>query len=188
MKILSRGISLKEGGTHRTFCGAAALISLLSISACATVGEFMQVEKFDDAAQTGVVHKSANFEAALKENQAAVDQGKIAPDVALFNKGVILAHPSNPKKDYSRAIHAFRTLLKDHPQSAFAEQSKTWIQVLELQQEITEERYKLAEERRVLSREREALLQERQRLEYANQRSLQLDLDIEKRRRRSLNK
>jgi hypothetical protein len=68
------------------------------------------------------------------------------------------------------------------------DQSKTWIQVLEQQQELVQERQKLAEERRALTRDREALLEERQKLEYVNRKSLQLDLEIEKRRRRSLQK
>jgi hypothetical protein len=174
-------------GTKRCVSGAVALCFLSVISACSTIRELVP-GRADQAVQTGPVLAPANFELALKENQSAVAEGKIAPDLALFHQGVLLAHPSNPKKDYPRAIRSFRTLLKEHPRSAFGEQSKTWIQVLELQQELAAEKQKLAEERRALSRDREALLQERQQLDYANQKSLQLDLEIEKRRRRSLNK
>lgn len=189
MKLVTRGMmSHVTERTQRAVYGAVALISLLSLPACSTVGEFVQSAGSGQAVQTRAVHTPANFELTLKENQTALAEGKIAPDLGLFNNGVILAHPSNPKKDYSRAILSFKALLKEHPRSAFVEQSKTWLQVLELQQEVAAERHKLTEERRALSRDREALLHERQQLDYANQKSLQLDLEIEKRRRRSLNK
>jgi hypothetical protein len=189
LKLVTREIMSHAGnGTHRSICGAAALIFLLSASSCSTVRELVQGDGSDGTAQTRAVHTPANFERALKENQTAVAEGKIAPDLGLFNNGVILAHPANPKKDYPRAIRSFRTLLKEHPRSAFVEQSKTWLQVLELQQELAAEKQRLTEEKRALIRDREALLQERQQLDYATQKSLQLDLEIEKRRRRSLTK
>ena len=60
--------------------------------------------------------------------------------------------------------------------------------MLEQQQKNEQERHRLAEEKRALSRERELLSQERQRLHYANEKSQQLDLEIERRRRQSLSK
>jgi hypothetical protein len=135
-----------------------------------------------------IVQTPTNFEAALKSNEAALLQRKGAPDIALYNIGVILAHPSNPKKDQPRALHMFQTLVAEHPRSVLVEQSKTWIQVLEQQQKVAEEKQKVAEEKRALSRHREMLLQERQKLNYANEKSQQLDMEIEKRRRQSLSK
>ncbi|MGH7875203.1 MAG: hypothetical protein ACREQO_23670, partial [Candidatus Binatia bacterium] len=105
-----------------------------------------------------------------------------------FNTGVVLAHPSNPKKDYPRALVSFKSLVADYPKSAWMEQSKSWIQVIEQQQRISDERQKIAEEKRALAREREMLSQERQKQNYTNERSRQLDLEIEKRRRQSLSK
>jgi hypothetical protein len=135
-----------------------------------------------------IVQAPANFDVALKETQTAQAAGKIAVDVALFNTGVILAHPSNPKKDYPRAIVSFKALVAEHPQSALVEQSKTWIQVLEQQQKVSDEKQKIEEEKRALIREREMLVQERQKQNYNNAKSRQLDLEIERRRRQSLGK
>ena len=61
------------------------------------------------------------------------------------------------------------------------EPAKTWIQVLE-------EYQKLADEKRVLMREREALVQEKDKLRFSVERSRQVDVDIEKRRRDALRK
>ena len=135
-----------------------------------------------------LVAAPANFDDALKENQAALASGKIAPDVALYNSGFIWAHPANPRKDTAKAMHAFQTLVAEHPRSSLLEPAKTWIQVLDQQQKLADERRKLTEEKRALDKEREMLAQERQKLNYANEKSRQLDLEIEKRRRQTLNK
>ena len=128
------------------------------------------------------------YETAFQENQKALVEGKGAPDVALFNIGLISSHSSNPKKNYPRALLSFRTLIKEHPYSPLAEQAKTWLEVLEERQSVAEEKSKLAEEKRVLTREREMLLRERERLRYIAEKSRQVDIEIEKRRRKTLAK
>ena len=120
-------------------------------------------------------------------------------DVALFNMGVISAYSLNPKKDYPRALTSFKTLVNQHPQSPLTKQAEVWIQVLEEHQKIANEKQKLAEERQKLveekrsltrekeafSRDREALSQEREKLKYTVEKSRQLDMEIEKRRRQA---
>ena len=95
--------------------------------------------------------------------------------------GMISAHSANPKKNYPRALSSFRTLLVEYPQSPMIEPAKTWIQVLE-------EYQKLADEKRVLMKEREALVHEKDKLRYTVEKSRQVDVDIEKRRRDTLRK
>ena len=124
--------------------------------------------------------------AAFKHPPAAPTPPPGPQDVALYNIGVILAHPSNPRRDHLKAAQSFQTLVNEHPRSAYAGQAKAWIQVLEQQQRLADERQKLVEDRRALNREREMLAQERQRLNYASEKSQQLDMEIEKRRRQSL--
>jgi hypothetical protein len=111
--------------------------------------------------------------------------GTAAPDVALFNMGLISAHSSNLKRDYPRALSSFKTLVNQYPESPFMEQAKVWIQVLEERQRIAGERQKLLEEKRNLTREREALSQEREKLKYTVEKTRQLDIEIEKRRRKT---
>ncbi len=52
-------------------------------------------------------------------------------DEALFNMGLICAHPGNPKKDHGRSLSFFRRLVKDYPDSPLVQQAKVWIGVLE---------------------------------------------------------
>jgi hypothetical protein len=167
--------------------GPVGLFSL-AIASCATVSPVGPGSGSEQVHHSLLVAAPLNFEIALKENQAALASSKIAPDVALYNGGFLWAHPSNPKKDYTKAIHSFQALVNEHPRSSLLEPAKTWIVVLDQQQKIGDERRKLAEEKRALDKEREILAQERQKLNYANEKSRQLDLEIEKRRRQTLSK
>jgi hypothetical protein len=179
----------------RIFRGGVALIACLTFVSCGKIAEIGQGPGSEQISHPSIITTPANFDVALKENHTALAAGKIAPDISLYNTGFLLAHPSNPKKDYPKAILSFQTLVAEHPRSSLLEPAKTWIQVLEQrqkvaeqQQKVAEERRKLAEEKRALDREREMLSQERQKLNYASEKSRQLDLEIEKRRRQTLGK
>ena len=165
------------------FCAAPLLLGSL-IAGCSTTDQSSQ----GTIAPTGGLIIPSNFDQALRENQKSLAENKGQPDVALYNIGVISAHSANPKKDYSRALLSFRTLVKDHPSSMRAEQAKIWIQALEQNQKNIEEGQKLADDKRALVRERDQLAQERNKLNYAIEKSRQLDAEIEKRRKQSLNR
>lgn len=131
--------------------------------------------------QSASLISHGQYEAAYNENQRILQEGRGAPDIALFNMGMISAHSANPKKNYPRALSSFRTLVKDYPQSAMIEPAKTWIQVLE-------EYQKMAEEKRALTKERESLVHEMDKLRYTIEKSRQVDIEIERRRREALRK
>src|SRR5258706_421809 len=131
--------------------------------------------------QSHTLMSRGQYEAAYSENQRILQEGRGAPDIALFNLGMISAHSANPKKNYPRALTSFRTLVKDYPQSTMIEPAKTWIQVLE-------EYQRMAEEKRALAKERESLVQEMDKLRYTIEKSRQVDVEIERRRRETLRK
>jgi hypothetical protein len=168
--------------------GFRAFLALMLLSGCFIVIGCTTGDRSgsSDSALGPIVQAPTDFETALKQNQATLAEGKGAEDLALYNIGVILAHPSNPKRDPIKAINSFRVVVADYPRSIYAEPSKVWIDLLEQQRKLKEERQKLAEEKRGLTREKEMLVQERQKLYYENEKSQQLDTEIEKRRRQSL--
>ena len=129
--------------------------------------------------QSAAMISQGQYEAAYNENQKILQEGRGAPDMALFNMGMVSAHSGNPKKNYPRALLSFRALVKDYPQSSMVEPAKTWIQVLE-------EYQRMADEKRITTRERESLLQEKEKLKYTIEKSRQVDIEIEKRRRETL--
>jgi outer membrane protein assembly factor BamD (BamD/ComL family) len=171
---------------------SAALMLVFSLAGCAAIQEERKNPESERRTQpferSNALFMAGNYDAAFKENQKVLAEGKGAPDVALFNMGLIDAYSLNPKKDYPKALGSFRALVKNYPRSPLAEQARVWIQVLEGHQKIAEERQKLLEEKRALSREREALSQEREKLKYTAEKSREVDIQVEKRRRQTLSK
>jgi hypothetical protein len=171
----------------KIYCRLAILIGLALVSGCSSMSGksdalLPQVEKRSVAFEhTQALLSQGQYDAAYNETHRILQEGSGAPDMALFNLGMISAHSANPKKNYMRALSYFRTVVKEYPQSQMSEPAKTWIQVLE-------EHQKMAEEKRLLMRERESLVQEKEKLKYANEKSRQLDVEIEKRRRETLRK
>ena len=74
-----------------------------------------------------------DYEAALEENQKVLSLSPDGPpaDQALYNMGLIYAHPGNPKRDYVKSIAFFKRLIKEYPQSARAERAKIWVQLIQ---------------------------------------------------------
>jgi hypothetical protein len=171
------------------FLAAATLGAVLSFAGCANIQENSNnagsEKKPDPFERANALFTGGNYEAAFKENQRILAEGTSAPDVALFHMGLISAYSLNPKKDYPKALSSFKALVSQHPESPLTEQAKVWIQVLDEHQKIAGERQKLLDEKRNLTREREALSQEREKLKYTVEKSRQLDIDIEKRRRKT---
>jgi hypothetical protein len=171
----------------------SAVIALLALAGCnilrmeSTEAPQQAINPEPFAHATALFNQS-NYEGALKENQRLLAEKKAAPDMALFNIGVISAYSSNPKKDYSRALNSFKTLTMQYPSSPLSEHAKIWIQLIEEHQRVADERRKLTDEKRILTREREVLSQEREKQKYVAEKSRQLDLEIEKRRRQTLGK
>jgi hypothetical protein len=168
------------------------VITLAMLSGCA--GMRHEPASPDATVSTSPFERAENllrkgkYEAAVVENQRLLAEKEAASDTALYNIGLISAHPSNPKKDYPRALNAFAALIRLYPSSALVELSRFWIVAIEEHQRILDERQKVIEEKRVLARERESLSQERERLKFIAEKTRQIDLEIEKRRRESLRK
>jgi tetratricopeptide (TPR) repeat protein len=178
---------LRRPKTFALLAGVAMLTTYVSFSGCAaTSHELRDERRSEHFERANALFSQGNYEASFKENQKLLAEGKGAPDVALFNMGLVSAYSMNSKKNYPRALHSFRTLLKEHPKSPLSEPARAWIQVLEEHQKMTEERQKLVEDKRTLTREREMLSQEREKLKYAAEKSRQVDIEIEKRRRQTL--
>ncbi len=74
-----------------------------------------------------------NYEGALKENQRILSlSGQNPPgEEALYNMGLIHAHPGNGKRDYAKSLALFKRLIKDYPPSPWVEQANTWVRVLQ---------------------------------------------------------
>jgi tetratricopeptide (TPR) repeat protein len=79
-----------------------------------------------------------NYEGAIVENQKVLSQPDLRSpkDEALFNLGLIYAHFKNPRKDIEKSLEYFKRLIKHYPKSSFVEQAKTWVGILEENEEL----------------------------------------------------
>ena len=74
-----------------------------------------------------------DYEGSLKEYKKVLSlSANSSPgDEALFNIALIYGHPRNPKKDFAMSLSVFQRLMKDYPESLWAEQAKIWAQVFQ---------------------------------------------------------
>jgi tetratricopeptide (TPR) repeat protein len=74
-----------------------------------------------------------NYEGAIGENKKilSLSDPRSPKDEALFNLGLIYAHFGNPEQDLEKSIEFFKTLIKNNPKSALAEQAKIWVEILQ---------------------------------------------------------
>jgi tetratricopeptide (TPR) repeat protein len=119
-----------------------------------------------------------DFEGSLKEHQKALSlSGENRPgDEALFQIGVIYAHPDNPKKDYEKSLDQFKRLIKNYPESPRLDEARIWAGILQEHQKL-----KQANDR--LSQANEKLNQSIENLNQLIQKSKQVDIQIEEKKR-----
>jgi tetratricopeptide (TPR) repeat protein len=119
-----------KNGKHLFLHGACLLAILLLSAGCATTLNFQkkwQAYKHLDLAEKLI--KKGDYAGALKENEEVVRlfPGISPGDSALFDTGLIWAHPENPQRNYKKALECFRRLIADFPQSALREEARVWV-------------------------------------------------------------
>ena len=74
-----------------------------------------------------------DFDGALAESQKIVAQSTHRPpeDEALLTIGLIYAHAGNSRKDPVKSADTFKRLIKDYPKSPFTEQAKILLSLLQ---------------------------------------------------------
>jgi tetratricopeptide (TPR) repeat protein len=112
-----------------------------------------------------------DYEAALEENQKVLSLAANGPrgGEALFNMGLIYAHPGNPKRDYMKSVSLFKKLIKDYAQSLYAERAKVWVQIIQ--------------ESENAKRAAATLTQENDKLKHMIEESRKVDVEVEEKKR-----
>jgi len=79
-----------------------------------------------------------NYEGAVVENQKVLSRPdpRSPKDEALFNLGLIYAHSRNPQKDIDKSLGYFKRLINHYPKSSLVEQARTWVWILEENEEL----------------------------------------------------
>ncbi|OPY68518.1 MAG: hypothetical protein A4E62_02033 [Syntrophorhabdus sp. PtaU1.Bin002] len=112
-----------------------------------------------------------DYDGSLHEMQKALllSTGKPPADEALFTISLIYAHPDNPKRDSGKSIASFRRVIREYPQSLWADQAKMWVDVI---QENEKAKRACAE-----------VVQENARLRQMIEQSKKVDIEIEEKKR-----
>jgi hypothetical protein len=95
-----------------------------------------------------------DFEGSLRESQKVLSllKDQSPADTAIFHMGLVFAHPKNPKKDNKRAIYFFNRVIKGYPDSAWMEQAKIWVGVLDGVEKLKQVDLEIEERKRDRSR------------------------------------
>ena len=154
-------------GKHIYFCIAGLIF--LPFSACTTLEKTnVRIIGEEKASQNFYYGEGPmvqeNDEETLKENQRvlALSDQKVREDETLFKMGLFYATSGNAKKDFAKSLHFFRKLIKDFPQSSLVEPAKILLALLQ---------------------ENENLKQSIENLNQMIEKSKQIDIQIEEKKR-----
>lgn len=159
---------------HILLC-AAGLIVFFSLMGCATL-KGKAVPRAEEQSHQYLVRgrdlfAHGDYEGALRENEKvlSLEGNKPPADRALFYIGLIYASPGNPKKDYRKSLNCFTKLIQDYPQSVWIEEAKVMTGMLYENQKLNQIVEKSA--------------QDVERLNRMIERSIQVDIEIEDKKR-----
>jgi tetratricopeptide (TPR) repeat protein len=89
---------------------------------------------FNDGRQAKTTFAEANdlfhqgsYTASLDKYSGIIDKYPATADRALFEMGIIYAHPKNEQKDYQKSLECFQKLIKDYPGSEYRQNSEMMI-------------------------------------------------------------
>ena len=196
----------KSGRAGKHLCLCLTLLSVFS-SGCSLLRDWREQRQIRDSMLEGhSLFVYGDYDGAFaKYREALALAGDHAPaDAAVYNIGLIYAHPSNPKGDHRKAIDLFSKVISDYAQSPWAEQARVMVGLLrqfeiskqeaevirEAMEESKEaiersrqdaEKFRLAAEKskQEVDRTRQEIEKSRQVLEKANQ----IDIEIEQKKR-----
>ena len=72
------------------------------------------------------------YEASMAKNVTVLNNFPHSlTDQALFQMGLLYAHPENPNQDYQKSLGAFNKILNEHSQSRLRHQALLWVLIVE---------------------------------------------------------
>ena len=97
--------------------------------------------------------ENSDFEGAIRDYQRLLSSpgGNECADLALFDLGLLYAHPDNPGRDYRKSLTSFSRLLKEHPRSPLAGEARIWAAVLEMLEQAKRVDLELEEMKKALN-------------------------------------
>ncbi len=130
--------------------------------------------------------RAGDYRGAQEAYQRAINDfpKDSSTDQALFGLARLYVAVDNPGRDYRRAHENFERLLKEFPQSARVEEARAWRQLLSALLSQREEAEKARQEVQRVREEAEKARQEVQRIRQDLERLKQIEIELERQRRR----
>lgn len=110
-----------RGGAHGLFFPACALLAVFLLCGCSLSRAGAPLEEADGLFIRG------DCEASLREYEKIRENHPQVGDRALFEMGIIHAHPENDRRDYAKALDCFEKLIRDYPASPWRHESERMV-------------------------------------------------------------
>lgn len=86
--------------------------------------QFQAKSTFEEAND---LFSQGSYQASLSKYEQIIGKYPTTGDRALFEMGIIYAHPKNEQKDYQKSLECFQNLIKDYPGSGYRQGSERMI-------------------------------------------------------------
>ena len=104
-----------------TFCICLIMAPML-ISGCSHFNDGRQAKT--TFAEANDLFYQGSYTASLDKYSEIIEKYPAKADRALFEMGIIYAHPKNDQKDYRKSLECFQKLIKDYPESVYRQNSE----------------------------------------------------------------
>ena len=106
------------------FC-ICLLMAPMLLSGCSHFNDGRQVKT--TFAEANDLFHQGSYTASLDKYSEITEKYPAKADRALFEMGIIHAHPKNQQKDYQKSLECFQKLIKDYPGSEYRQNSEMMI-------------------------------------------------------------
>jgi tetratricopeptide (TPR) repeat protein len=165
-------------GKYLLLCPACCVALLLGILGCTHLPVPENWKGEERLARAWTLFAKGKYGASLTETKEVL---RIYPrtlgDLALFQMGLIYAHPKNPDQDYQRALQRFQRVIKEFPQSKFKNQAEVWVLFI---QEIVDKEREIGELRQEASQLGKTLGKEEEKVKKEEEKVKKLESQVEK--------
>jgi len=106
------------------FC-ICLLMASMFLSGCSHFNDGRQVKT--TFAEANDLFHQGSYAASLDKYSVIVEKYPAKADRALFEMGIVYAHPKNEQKDYQKSLECFQKLIKEYPESEYRQNSEMMI-------------------------------------------------------------
>ena len=103
------------------FC-ICLLMAPMLLSGCSHFNDVRQAKT--TFAEANDLFYQGSYTASLDKYSKIIEKYPAKADRALFEMGIIYAHPKNEQKDYQKSLECFQKLIKDYPESEYRQNSE----------------------------------------------------------------